>query len=145
MLGRLLIIFFILIALIHGLGLAQSWYWSYLWLDTVMHLLGGGWLSLLFFYLFEKRWRIFDLKKSFSATLILALGFVSFAAVLWEFYEYSYDNFIAGIPESIPRPHPSLYADTLKDFMNALIGGMFVFFVYWFYFKKLSSPVNKVP
>ena len=143
MLARLLLIFGFVIGAVHYLGVVKSWYWAYRWFDTPMHLAGGAWVALLFFYLFEERFRAFDAKKNFLFTVIIVLGFVAFISILWEFYEYFHDTFITRVPPNTPRPHPNLYADTLKDFLNDLIGGTSAILVWWFYIKKLSSPVNK--
>lgn len=123
MLRPVLLVSFAVIALVHIAGLGASWYWNYLWLDTVMHLAAGAWVALLFFYLFCERSKVFDVRSNFALTLLAVLGFVALAGVLWEFYEYFHDNVIIRLPLDAPRPHPNLYLDTLKDFLNDLIGG----------------------
>ncbi len=143
MLARLLLILVLIIGAAHILAGVNSWYWTYRWFDTPMHLMGGVWVALLFFYLFEERFRVFDAKKNFLFTIIIVLGFVALIGLLWEFYEYFSDTFIAHLPPNTPRPHPNLYTDTLKDLLNDLIGGTSAILAWWFYFKKLSSPINK--
>lgn len=135
MLARILLALIVLIAAAHIIGSANSWYWKFLWLDTIMHLLGGAWVALLFVYLFEERFKLLNLSKNFLATLILAIGFVLFVGVLWEFFEYFRDAYIAHVPQNTPRPHPNLYLDTLKDLLNDSLGGAVVT-AFWFVNRK---------
>ena len=150
MLSRILIVLILAILIGHILGTVYSWYWIYRWFDTAMHLMGGAWVALLFFYLFEERFRVFDAKKNFLFTIMIVLGFVVLVGILWEFYEYFHDTFIAHLSPNTPRPHSNLYIDTLKDFLNDLIGGTSAILVWWFYFKKLSihstpRPMERKP
>ena len=128
---RLLLVSLVIIFAVNFVALRESWYWSYRWLDTVMHIAGGAWLALLFCYLAGERFRLFDLRRNFLITLVAALAFVAFVGVFWEFYEYFHDTVIAKLPPGTPRPHPDIYADTLKDFANDFIGGALAV-VIWF-------------
>ena len=138
--ARFLLIFVLIIGAAHILGSFKSWYWTYSWFDTPMHLAGGAWVALLFFYLFEEHFRVFDSKKNFLFTITVALGFVALIGILWEFYEYFHDAFISRLPPNTPRPHPNLYIDTMKDFLNDLIGGTLAILAWRFYIRKRVNP-----
>lgn len=123
MISRILLFFLLVIFAANYIGISENLYWKYRWFDTPMHLAGGAWAALLFFYIFGERYKRFDLARNFFLTLVLAVGFAALAGVLWEFFEYTIDTYITHLPESAPRPHPNLYLDTLKDLANDLIGG----------------------
>lgn len=135
MLARVLLVFIVLIAAAHIIGSTSSWYWKFLWLDTVMHLAGGAWTGLFFLYLFGERLNLLNLSKNFLLTAVLSIGFVLLVGVLWEFFEYFRDTYIAHVPQNVPRPHPNLYVDTLKDLMNDFLGSI-VSVSLWFVNRK---------
>jgi len=103
-----------------------SLYQKFQWLDIPMHMAGGVWLSLLFFYIFCYRYPIFDYKKSVFVSILASLAFVALLGLLWEFYEYG--------TELIFHPTwPMTIADTLGDLMNDLIGAFLasLWFLFW--------------
>ncbi len=127
--SKFVFIFLLIIFFLHILALANFWYWTIWWFDIMMHFLGGFWAAALFFYL--------NLRLSFLSTdnliinnlifknliiIILALSFVSFVAVCWEFYEFLYDVFIsAGGYYMLAQQG---LADTIVDLFFGLLGGL---------------------
>ena len=120
---RFLAALLILIAIFHYIGLAERLYWAFPWYDIVMHIAGGFWTGLLFFYIFEERFQFYSSRTNPLITFALVLGFAALIGVLWEFYEYLADVFIL-------KKHPltaqqgSVF-DTLLDLFNDLVGAGF--------------------
>lgn len=123
----LLIVVFVLlfiIAAVHLVGILKGLYWRLWWYDIPLHLAGGAWVGILFFYLFGERLRIFShsyFLENILFTFIVALSFVVAIGMLWEFYEYLYDVFIASRhPVRAAQQGP---LDTLADIFNDILGG----------------------
>ncbi|MBI4095024.1 MAG: hypothetical protein HY435_02430 [Candidatus Liptonbacteria bacterium] len=127
------------IAIAHYFGLSKLLYWKIAWYDIPMHLAGGAWVGLLFFYLFEERWGILTDRISAPARIIFSLGFAALVGVLWEFYEYFADVFILK-KYTIFSAQPGL-VDTLQDLLNDLIGAVAVA-VLWIWFQRKRHSVN---
>lgn len=87
-------LFFVLvcIATLHFVATLFYWYWTYRWIDMPMHFLGGFWVAMAFFYFFYPKIRFTEYPVLNTAAL--ALSFVVFVGVLWEFYEFLYDFFV---------------------------------------------------
>ena len=134
--GRFLLGLLILILVAHYVGLVGNVYITYRWYDILMHIVGGAWVALLFFYL-AGRFNL-PLKNSFFWTLIAVLGFVALVGILWEFYEYLTDVFILhkyglGSAQSLWQAF-----DTLKDLFDDIIGAIIASGAY-FFLKKPSA------
>ena len=113
------------IILIFAAHLAASifgWYSNPGWVDIPIHIAGGAWLGLLFFYLFTQRWNILTLNTNRVALFVLCVGFAAFIGLGWEIYEYLTNVFVA---HNFPfgGGAPGLYFDTLKDLFDDVIGG----------------------
>ncbi|MEK7193329.1 MAG: hypothetical protein AAB652_00905 [Patescibacteria group bacterium] len=138
---RVVIASWLLIILAHLIGVFEGLYVSVWWYDIPLHLFGGAWVALLFFYIAEDYWKIFSSsagsRKQFLMVVCLTLGFVMLVGVFWEFYEYLFDVFIAG-------KHPFAYAqqglaDTMGDLFNDFVGGSIVVFTRkLFQFRRVS-------
>ena len=105
----------------HGLATVRNWYVAYPWIDNPLHIAGGIFIGLLFYYLFFVRHRVFAM-TSFLPVITLGLGFVALFGVLWEFYEFFLDVWFFHAHPLLGEPGYILF-DTLKDLMNDLIGG----------------------
>lgn len=84
----LLLCFFttVLLAAIHFLALAFFWYWTYWWLDILMHFLGGllvGFAVLWFFFSPSRHAMTFGVGRA----LVVILASVIVVGVLWEAWE----------------------------------------------------------
>ena len=112
-------------------SLALSFYYIYS-IDTLSHFLGGMAIAFSANYaltLIEKKNWI-TIKKPVLRAIIL-VGAVMTFAVLWEFYEFTYDLLMWG---DVMQPS---VADTIKDLDMGMIGAI-VFCVGLLYKKRTS-------
>ena len=136
MISRLYIFILFLLVFIQGVNaLAIAGvldYKSWWWLDVILHSLGGVLLASFAF------WFYFDHKKyraDFLPSWLLVLGFVSFTVfggVLWEFYEFLWDYFLAH-PYGIDTAQPDLLdvmSDLFFDMFGAAAASLALFFVF---------------
>ncbi|RMD61904.1 hypothetical protein D6833_07570 [Candidatus Parcubacteria bacterium] len=112
------------IAVLNGVGVAFNWYRTIWWFDIPMHLLGGGWLVVLFFYLRTTRFAHVALDSAPCLRFLSALGFVALVGVGWEFFEYGLE-FV--LPSHLPAA--ARLADTFGDLLNDLLGGVAVYYL----------------
>ncbi|MEI6528300.1 MAG: hypothetical protein WCO10_01350 [bacterium] len=114
---------------LHFLATYYHWYWSFRWLDIVVHVLGGLWLSLLVLwvlFIFNQINSLRDYKfKSFAIAILISAA----AGFLWEVYEIK-----AGIT-SVYQPGYGL--DTIGDIVSGIIGS----FLAYLYFTKTKKCV----
>ncbi len=127
LLGFLLIIF-----VVHLAGNYYGWYLT-THLDIPMHIAGGAWVALFFFYLFGERFG-YMLPESRLARFIFALGFVALVGIGWEFFEYLTEVFVTH-QLAFGCMEPNGLFDTLKDLFDDLIGGTLASSV-WILTKK---------
>lgn len=66
-----------LMVVLHDIGTARAWYWTYQWFDIITHLFGGFSLGLLAALLYGRTHR----------SLILSLGTVLALVIGWEVFE----------------------------------------------------------
>lgn len=93
------------LALVHTVASEQYLYWTYRWLDTPVHILGGFALgSLLIAFLFRYRPLYFV-----AGMLIVGVG--------WEVFE---------VLLGLPRP-PDYLLDTAQDLVNDTLGAGLAF------------------
>src|SRR5882724_2628370 len=139
-LGKILLSLLILIVVAHYAGIVGNLYWTLPWYDIPMHIAGGVWVGLLFFYLMERRTGN-PMRDPLVPLLLRTLGFVALVGVAWEFYEYVSDVFIL---------HKYAWGDalsgqafdTLKDLFNDLLGAFLASLWYRFRAKKPASLRN---
>lgn len=121
---RALLVLLLVIGAAHYAGLINRWYWSVSWYDIPLHILGGLWIGLLFFYLFEARFQFVSpgrTLRDYVLLFFLVLGFVSFFGILWEFFEYFGDVFLLAKGRAAILQEG--LKDTLGDFLSDLLGG----------------------
>ena len=135
--GKIVLALLVLILGVHALGLAFDWYFVLSWFDIPMHLSGGAWVALLFFYIFGKRIHIISDRTGIIPTMFLALGFVALIGVGWEFYEYGYDVFIAEKYPIFEAQSRGLF-DALKDLFDDLLGGAIMASFLVFFARRAS-------
>ena len=138
-----LLILLIFMFAVHGLALGGFLGYGLWWLDVVLHFLGGLWLAVLgWWYLFAYKYFPEIKSRGFSGDLIsgtgwiLVVGLISFAVfagVLWEFFEFSWDYFLAK-PYSAELAQPSL-EDTLSDLFFDLVGALVAVFYLSYYYR----------
>lgn len=122
-LTKILILLFLTIGIVHLTALQSGWYYIYPRIDIPMHIVGGVWAAILFFWIFEIRKDNYLFVTPWWISEILALSFVAFIGVLWEFSEFLYDVFI-----SPSRGYAYVtqmgVVDTMKDLFFDLVGGL---------------------
>lgn len=111
------------IFILNFLAMKFHWYFSIWYFDMPMHILGGFWLGLVFFWFFQ----IKDLSFINISKIILGLLLIGF---LWEFFEISVDKIIT------EKSFSTL--DSFSDICFDLVGGFFAIF----YFKKRIMKKN---
>lgn len=125
--GKELLVFsFLAIAIFHALALKNSWYWIFPWLDIPMHLFGGAWLALLFFFALD-RMNVHITSDGKDAPFVSALctvGFVMLFGVMWEFAEFAYDIFLS--KKDYLAVMQGGTGNTMKDLFMSLLGGSLV-------------------
>lgn len=138
-----LVLVLILVLGTHAAALGGFLSYEIWWLDIVLHFVGGLWIAVFAF------WFLFGYKSyptDIVPAKVLFVGLISFAAlagVLWEFFEFSWDYFIAGPYGQIQaqRNLPDTMSDLFFDFLGALVASAF-FSYYYFYglrnFEKRS-------
>lgn len=104
----------ILIGFLQTLAIKYSLYFELAWLDIFMHILGGIWISSIFFtaYIFMKKGVMISPVFLLVASAISVLS-VSF---FWEILELLFKN--------TSLYDPLYWTDTLLDFLSAFLGGI---------------------
>jgi hypothetical protein len=102
-------IFFSLLALINILSMKFFWYQSIWWFDMPMHFVGGFTTLLLLAYLSYDRLQYDFL--FYRKIILLILGAV-LVGILWEVFEYVFNNIIAGVPWDIVDTSADIFWDT---------------------------------
>ena len=108
----------VLTTLIHARAVALSWYWSFWWMDVLVHFLAGLFVGLVALWVLAHR-RGFSLHSLRS--LVVTLGAVILVGIGWEIFEYSMDVLIF---QKYTFSTISLYIliDSLHDLANDLLG-----------------------
>ena len=107
------------------------------WVDMPLHLLGGMFLAMIW-------WWILDKKVEIKDTLLHVfgfLGFVSLGSTLWELYEYSLWYYYTQIAETYQFFSPAV-SDVLSDMSLALVGGLCVAFIYLLIKRKNNLNID---
>jgi len=124
-LSLLAILLFHLIATIHYL------YWKYKYLDTILHFLGGVWLGLAVIWYGYYSNKISLPKKPLIFTIIIVLSFTSLVGVLWEFFEFFINEYVAIKidPDIVKLDLKDNSKDTFSDLFSALFGSLISSFI----------------
>ena len=106
---------------IHYLAGWLGWYDTTWWLDIVLHLMGGAFIGVLFFYLFRVRHDVFPGLHP-ALFIMFGAGFVALVGIAWELYEFWADVWL--LHKYAANAFPGwVHGDTLLDLVNDLIGG----------------------
>jgi len=131
---------FILIAVILVAHFIAVWYLLYpkfFWLDIVLHLIGGIAVALFVVIYFGDR---LNATNSIVFIIISLIAWTVFAGVLWEFFEWGFDNFVA-TPYDLPYSQPGL-DDTMGDLAMDILGGLVVAILYIKKKKDIGLPMS---
>lgn len=117
MLHKPLLLFFlalsVLIGFLQTLAIKYSLYFELPWLDIIMHILGGIWISLIFFsFSFFKKGTM----PSPLFLLTVSVGSVLSVSFFWEIIELLFKN--------TSLSDPLYLLDTLSDFISAVLGSL---------------------
>lgn len=116
-----------LIIFVETLATIGNWYWIVPWLDIPMHFAGGIGITLLFFCLDQKYFKI----NGKIVRYLSAISFTVFIGVLWEFWEYIYSVLSPSSIFSVFKFPANLYRDTLGDLFFDLLGALFFCVLYF--------------
>jgi hypothetical protein len=137
--GRvLLLLLAVLIYIIASLHLLAHWlflYWTYWWLDSVMHTLAGVWIGLFVLWLAHHS-PYSAIRKKFHAQSDGVLVFVTAAVfgVLWEAYQLT-----AHVVFSIPFK-PNHAVDSISDVLFGMAGAGLALLLYRLFARERSLP-----
>ena len=113
----------VIILVLHILSTVYDWYHAVWWIDIILHILGGAWAALLFFYVQERHVPFFA-AMPWWFSIVVAVSFVMLVGVGWEWLEYGFDYFVAK-DDFMLRAQLGL-TDTMKDLFDDFIGGLVV-------------------
>ncbi|MFA7192056.1 MAG: hypothetical protein WC089_02035 [Candidatus Paceibacterota bacterium] len=102
-------ILFSLLAIINILSMKFFWYQAIWWFDMPMHFVGGFTTLLLLTYFFYEKIQ-FDFL--FYRKIILLIFGAILVGLLWEVFEYIFNNIIAGVPWDIVDTSADIFWDT---------------------------------
>lgn len=117
-----------LIAVVHITGTYLYWYWIYFWLDILMHFLGGLWVGLACFWIFEISEKKFGSVKTALQAIIFAFVCAFTVGVLWEIFEN-----VTGIAFVAYEEYK---LDTLMDLVMDSVGGVVAGLYAWRILRK---------
>lgn len=125
--SKIIVLFLLAIIAMHAVAVYFSLYWIVWWFDNVMHFLGGIWMSFfaVWFLYFSGKMNLNG--SSIFSAIIIILGITALGAVLWEFFEFSFDKIILGrIEDGVKLAGPAQLgvADTMSDLFFGLLGGL---------------------
>ena len=99
-------------------------YWTVIWMDLVMHFLGGVWVVLVILW-------IWSIRKNFilpnkTKTLKICIVGVMIVGLLWEVYEL----LIGAVrPSEGYRYWADTSSDLIMDYVGAIFGGFYGFWL----------------
>ncbi len=134
--SHVIVAFPVLLLVLNFFGVLNGWYLTQNGFDKVLHFFGGFWAAALFLWFFyQKPFQTYaSFFKSALLTVILVVAFASLLGLLWEFFEFSYDHFVA-IPYHVQIAQLS-NDDTMGDLIADFFGGV-VFSVFFIRFRRL--------
>jgi len=119
-----------LVLYLHVQAMLHYWYWTYSWLDIVMHTLGGILIAGLTTWGYERFRAVprFSRKKR----MLFIVGTTLCVGLLWEVFEYVF-HLTTTINYSL---------DTVVDLLMDTLGAIFLF--YFFYRKEVSVQLKDI-
>ena len=134
---KLLLAVVAVIAIAHLFATRFGWYYSYPLMDIPMHIAGGIFVGLLFFYLFAIRHDTLPNAPPL-ALAISAVGFVMLVGVLWEMYEFILDVYVHQT-QTLFGASGYLLFDTLKDLLDDLVGSGIAVVIFFRFFRDRTA------
>lgn len=113
---KYLAVFFCLLWVVNVASNKFFWYQAIWWFDMPMHFAGGLAVSLLVSYVFYS----FISKGLFSYRKIIFLILATvFIGVMWEVFEYVFNNVIGGVPWDFVDTMSDIFWDTIGSIAGA--------------------------
>ncbi|OGZ54783.1 MAG: hypothetical protein A3H64_02555 [Candidatus Ryanbacteria bacterium RIFCSPLOWO2_02_FULL_45_11c] len=108
---------------LHIVSIFRGWYVTVPSIDIPLHVLGGAWVALVFFY-FQRRHMLIFSTLPFLFSIILVAGVVMLVGVMWEWFEFGFDYIF--VPEHAEWRAQLGLIDTMGDLFTDLVGGVLV-------------------
>ncbi|OGF74380.1 hypothetical protein A2W57_02720 [Candidatus Giovannonibacteria bacterium RIFCSPHIGHO2_02_43_16] len=117
--GKLILIIFLAIFLVHGWATLSAAYFYYRWLDMVVHVMGGLLVGTIAVYFIR------DNNLSPFIVFWFVFGSAAIIGLFLEFFEFAMSHLPAGVSKFgfISQG----LEDTLSDLLSDLIGGILAF------------------
>lgn len=128
---------FVIVTTAHAAALFFNWYSTIFWLDDILHFLGGAFLAFVFLLGVQKMPQYASFAASIPLFLILGVSFAAFVGVLWEFFEFGFDSFVAPV-YNFPSAQLGL-SDTLSDLLFDILGSGAVLLCYAVLYKRRKT------
>lgn len=138
----------LLLALIAGLNFFAfkfSWYFYHWWFDLLMHFLGGLFIGLTVWWLFQLVVKYYS-SRPLSRWLIfgLQLGMVLLLGLMWELFEFRIDEYWqTHLNIKLTELLQDNRFDTFSDLLFAILGGLLAGRMSWFLGRE-KEIFNKV-
>lgn len=125
--------FILLIAVLHITAMELYWYWHFLWLDILMHFLGGLWVALASFWILG----VFNGHASYiqnkKQAIVFGVASALFIGLFWEVFEYVTD---------IAVTSEAYWPDTILDMIMDGLGGVLAGLYAWNILRKQKSSMS---
>lgn len=106
----------ITIAVIHAKTVELYLFWTYPWLDLLLHFLGGLWLTVtsLWFFFFSDLFKIRISKRNIFLVTLISVVVIGLS---WEVFEI-----VIGVTLGEPNFVTDTVSDLIMDFIGAFLG-----------------------
>ena len=136
-----------LIALIAGLNFfafQSSWYFYHWWFDLVMHFLGGLFIGLTVWWLYQLFFTLLATKKlSLRSSFILMIGAILIMGLGWELFEFSVDEYWdTHLNIKLIEVLQVSQEDTSSDLLFDILGGVTAWLMVNRFGKGKKSPIE---
>ncbi|MDP2676808.1 MAG: hypothetical protein Q8O83_03930 [bacterium] len=108
---------------VHIIALVESLYYTFWWLDIVLHFAGGFWAGSFLFYLYYYSFRE-SFRASFPLAVFIIVSGAAFVGIGWEIFEFAMDAIHVPFL-GIGLSGKALLADTLLDLIMDVAGALF--------------------
>ncbi len=122
------------IAILHLLAIIFYLYWEWGEFDSLMHFLGGLWVSLTFIWFFFFSGLFAPKKRNLSSFLLISTLSIAFVAVAWEIFEL-----LAKVTFVHWRDY---FSDTSLDFVMDFLGS--IAGAFYGYMRELEHSTEKL-
>ncbi|MDP2599058.1 MAG: hypothetical protein Q8P49_04470, partial [Candidatus Liptonbacteria bacterium] len=113
-------IFIVFMAVFQIIALVSGWYIVLRWLDIPMHIAGGAWVAIAFWYFVCEKTDLISFRKKWIA-VVVGMGVVALIGAVWEMYEFFSDVFVKQSHPLLSEPG-WIYFDSLKDLFDDIFG-----------------------